>query len=248
MPDTLIVVPTFNEAGNLARLVGDLRRNVPDARVLVIDDDSPDGTGRIADELAKADDHVSVEHRARKSGLGSAHVLGMERALSTGAEVLVTMDCDYTHKPEDVPTLLARLAVGDVDLVIGSRWQHPEGISDWPLSRRLITRTAHFMTTHLLGIRFDATNAFRAYRTQALRSVPFKDVRAEGYSFMFEMVFACLAAGLRIVEVPVQLPIRQAGESKISKAEIAKAVLSLGRLSLARAAGAVRGKARQPAR
>jgi dolichol-phosphate mannosyltransferase len=235
----LIFLPTYNEARNLGELVGALRRYQPDAQLLILDDASPDGTGEIADELARTLPRIEVIHRTGKLGLGSAHVMGMDRAIAGGYDVLVTMDCDFTHRPEDVGLLVEALAARRLELVIGSRYQHPDGVRDWLIWRRAITRTAHLLTRTLLGIRYDATNAFRAYDVRALGRVPYREIRADGYSFMFEMVFACVAAGLRIDEVPVQLPIRQSGESKISRAEVAKAIVSLGRLSLARFAAQV---------
>jgi glycosyltransferase involved in cell wall biosynthesis len=235
LPKLLIFLPTYNEARNLRELVAALRRFRPEAHLLILDDASPDGTGAIADELARSLLDVAVIHRSGKLGLGSAHIQGMDHAVAGGYDVLVTMDCDFTHRPEDVGLLVGALASRRLDLVIGSRYRHPEGIKDWPMWRRAITRTAHLLTRTLLGIRYDATNAFRAYDVATLRRVPYREIRANGYSFMFEMVLACVVAGLRIDEVPVQLPIRQSGESKISRAEVAKAIWSLGRLSLARA-------------
>lgn len=233
-PETVIVLPTYNEVRNLGQLVPDLRTQCPNADILIIDDGSPDGTGALADELARTIPGVRVIHRSGKLGLGSAHVRGMDEALAGGYRILVTMDCDYTHRPQDVPLLIAALKDKGVDMVIGSRYHHPEGIITWPLWRRAVTRTAHLFTRFLLGIPFDATNAFRAYSTAALRRVPYQAIQGDGYSFMFEMVFACMEVGLRVDQVPVVLPIRQAGESKISRMEVAKAVSALGRLSLAR--------------
>jgi dolichol-phosphate mannosyltransferase len=233
--DVLVFLPTYNEANNLPPLVRDLRRLYPDAHLLVMDDNSPDGTGQIADDLARQHpDHVRVIHRPGKLGLGSAHVLGMDYAVEHAYRTLVTMDCDYTHRPEDVGALLQAVTERSLEFVIGSRYHHPEGIADWPWTRRAITRTAHLLTRSLLGIRYDATNAFRAYSVAALRRVDYHSIRSNGYSFMFEMVHCCVRAGLKIEEVPVQMPIRQAGESKISRVEVARAILALARLSVAR--------------
>lgn len=231
--DTLIALPTYNEVRNIGRLVDDLRREVPDADLLIIDDGSPDGTGAAAEAAAARHERVHVVHRAGKLGLGTAHVLAMERALAHPYRVLVTMDCDYTHRPEDVGRLIH--ALEGYDFVVGTRYEHPQGISDWPIWRRAVTRTAHLLTRTLLGLPFDATNAFRAYRVESLAAVPFRDVHGDGYSFMFEMVYICRLAGLRMTQIPVQLPIRQAGRSKISRKEVAKAVAALGRLTLHRA-------------
>jgi dolichol-phosphate mannosyltransferase len=233
---TLVVLPTYNEAANLARLVDELRRTDAALDLLIVDDESPDGTGRIADELAARLPRVEVVHRAGKLGLGSAHILGMRRADEGGYRILVTMDCDYTHLPRDVPRVVAALDERQADVAVGSRYVDPASMHDWPLPRRLITRAAHLCTRRLLGIPGDATSGFRAYRVAALRRVPYAQVRGDGYSFIFELLFVCLRAGLVVVEVPVRTPIRQAGESKISRLEIARAVATL--LRLWRAGGA----------
>jgi dolichol-phosphate mannosyltransferase len=237
---TLILLPTYNEAANIARLVGDLRQVCPDADLLIVDDNSPDGTGAVADELAGRVPQLKVVHRAGKLGLGSAHILGLDRAVEAGYDIVVTMDCDYTHKPEDVPKLLAALAAEHADVAAGSRYGHPDGVSDWPLWRQAITRTAHFCTKHLLGIPHDATSAFRAYRTSALAQVPYRQIRGDGYSFIFEMIFNCIRSGLRIAEVPMEMPIRQAGQSKICRMEVLRALLALSRLASARVNSQVR--------
>lgn len=227
---TLVVLPTYNEAASLARLVEELRACDPALDLLIVDDASPDGTGGIADELCTRLPRIEVVHRPGKLGLGSAHILGMQRADFGGYDAVVTMDCDYTHLPRDVGRLLAALDEQDADVVVGSRYVDLASMADWPLARRMITRTAHFCTRRLLGIPGDATSGFRAYRVQALRRVPYAQVRGDGYSFIFELLFTCLRAGLRVVEVPVRTPIRQAGESKISRLEIARAVTTLVRL------------------
>lgn len=241
---TLIVLPTYNEAKNIAQLVGDLHRIDPDYHLLIIDDGSPDGTGPIADGLVRANpERVSVVHRAGKQGLGSAHILGLDRGLEGNFDVIVTMDCDYTHQPKDVPRLLRALDEQVGDLAAGSRYGDAEGLSDWPLWRQAISRTAHFCTEHLLGVPFDATSAFRAYRAGALQQVPYRSIRGDGYSFIFEMIYTCMREGLRIVSVPMKMPIRQAGESKISRIEVFRAIAALGRLSGARLSAQLRLRA-----
>ena len=236
----LIVVPTYNEASNLARLVGIFGKSCPAADILIVDDNSPDGTGAIADRLASTATTVRVIHRPGKLGLGSAHILGLDKAVEEGYDVVVTMDCDYTHNPADVPRLLAALGDENAEVAAGSRYNHPEGVRDWPLWRQAITRTAHLLTKHVLGIPHDATSAFRAYRTGALQRVPYGQIRGDGYSFVFEMIFNCIRSGLKIAEVPMQMPIRQAGESKISRMEVLRAVMAMGRLATARVARPVR--------
>jgi len=231
--DVLIALPTYDEAENVEPMIRELRACDAKTHILVVDDDSPDGTGRIADRLASEISGVTVVHRARKSGLGSAHQRAMDIAVERGYRVLVTMDVDFTHRPEDVARLVSALDEGGLDLAVGSRYLK-HGIDTWPLWRRAISRTAHLATRLCLGIRHDATNAFRAFRVDALRRVAYRDVKGDGYSFMFELVFACTRAGLAIGEVPVDMPFRRAGESKISRREVAKALVALFRLTLSR--------------
>jgi glycosyltransferase involved in cell wall biosynthesis len=232
--DTLVVLPTYNEAGNLARLVEELRFVQPALDLLIVDDASPDGTGRIADSLARAHAQVEVVHRPGKLGLGSAHVRGMRRADERGYRSVLTMDCDFTHLPADVPRLLRALDDG-ADVAVGSRYVDRSSMEDWPLHRRIVTRAAHACTRGLLGLPGDATSGFRAYRVEALRRVPYASVRGDGYSFIFELLFVCRRAGLRVEQVAVRTPIRQAGQSKISRVEIARAVATLLRLWRSRA-------------
>lgn len=235
MPDCpLVVVPTYNEADNLERLVGLLRATLPGADVLVVDDSSPDGTGQLADRLAAADPKLHVLHRPGKLGLGTAHMDAMDWGLARGYPTLVTMDCDFTHRPEDVAALLRLREETDADLAVGTRYSAVSGVADWPLWRQAITHTAHLATRVLLGVPYDATNALRVYRTEALRRVPYRSMKGEGYSFMFELLHLCHQAGLRIVELPVVMPYRQDGVSKISRREIVRSIRALGRLSVGR--------------
>lgn len=227
--DTLVVLPTYDEAKNIARLIEELCALPLALDLLVVDDQSPDGTGRIAEALRAGLPQLTVAHRGGKLGLGSAHILGMRQADSAGYRHVLTMDCDFTHLPEDVPRLVAALGEG-ADVAVGSRYVDAASMQDWPLQRRLITRTAHLGTRFLLGLPGDATSGFRAYRVEALRRVAYADVRGDGYSFIFELLFACRRAGLRIVQVPVRTPIRQAGVSKISRLEILRAAATLLRL------------------
>lgn len=245
MPDrSLIVVPTYNERENLERLVVELRATLPDAEVLVVDDASPDGTGAIADRLAAADGRVHVMHRPGKLGLGTAHMDALDWALTRGYDVVLTMDCDHTHRPADARALLGVLAERGADVAVGTRYGAGRGIADWPLWRQAVTRTAHLATRLVLGLPFDATNALRAYRVPALRRVPYRSITGEGYSFMFEMLLLCAQAGLHIVELPVVMPYRQEGVSKISRREVVRAVTALGRLGARRLAARALGEGR----
>jgi dolichol-phosphate mannosyltransferase len=235
--DLLVVLPTYNEAANLEGLVRELAALYPGVRLLVIDDSSPDGTGAIADRLQAEVRGVEVVHRPGKLGLGGAHILGLERALELGCRFAVTMDCDHTHRPQDLKLLIEALEREQADLAIGSRYLDAASMHDWPLPRRVITRTAHLFTRHLLGIPGDATSGFRLYRSSALARVPFRQVPGSGYSFIFELLFVCLERGLRVVEVPVLTPIRQSGESKISRFEVVRALKTLARLAWRRLRG-----------
>jgi dolichol-phosphate mannosyltransferase len=237
--DVLIALPTYDEAENLESMVRQLRAQDADTHILVIDDDSPDGTGRVADRLASEVSGVEVIHRPRKSGLGSAHRRAMDFAVAERYRVLVTMDVDFTHRPEDVARLVATLDRDGLDVVIGSRYLDPRGIESWPMWRQVISRTAHLATVGMLGIEQDATNAFRAFRVEALPRVAYRDVKSDGYSFMFELAFACRRAGLRIGELAVEMSFRQAGHSKISRTEIIKALVALGQLTIVRISDAV---------
>lgn len=231
---TLILLPTYNEAGNLACLVRDLRDLNAHWQILIVDDASPDGTGAIADALAREISYVEVMHRKGKLGLGSAHQCAMDKAIAAGCQVLVTMDVDYTHRPEDVGRLLYALENGPLDVVVGSRYGSVNGIRAWPLWRRVISRSAHLSTKYLLGIPVDATSAFRAYRVDALARTPYREVRGDGYAFMFEMLMACMRCGLKVGDVGVEMPFRNEGESKISRAEIFRGLTTLARLTLKR--------------
>lgn len=237
----LVVVPTYNEADNLERLVGLLRATLPASDVLVVDDSSPDGTGELADRLAAADPQVHVLHRPGKLGLGTAHMDAMDWGLARGYATLATMDCDFTHRPEDVAELLRLREETGADLAVGTRYSARSGVADWPVWRQAITHTAHLATRVLLGMPYDATNALRVYRTEALRRVPYRTMKGEGYSFMFELLHLCHRAGLRIVELPVVMPYRQDGVSKISRREVVRSLRALGRLSVGRLGRRLRG-------
>jgi dolichol-phosphate mannosyltransferase len=237
--DTIILLPTYNEAGNLAQLIGELKAQNLACSFLVVDDNSPDGTGKLADELAELDSKIEVLHRASKLGLGTAHQYAMQYAIDKGYQSLLTMDVDFTHRPEDVQTLLDALEKQNLDLVVGSRYVSNDSIRSWPMWRQLISRTAYMSTRYLLGIPVDATSAFRAYRVDALNRVPFQAVKGDGYSFMFEMLMLCMQSGLRIDHVGVEMPCRNQGKSKISHIEIFNGLTALGKLTIQRVKNAL---------
>jgi dolichol-phosphate mannosyltransferase len=211
----VMVVPTYNEAANLAWVVGRVRRSLPDADVLVVDDGSPDGTGAIADELAEADSHVSVVHRTAKEGLGAAYLHGFRVALARGYDVIGEMDADGSHQPEQLPRLLE--ALEDADLVLGSRWVPGGSVVNWPWTRVALSRGGNLYTRMLLGIPVrDATGGFRLFRRTTLEKIDLDSVRSVGYCFQADLAWRTVEAGLRVREIPIVFVERVRGESKMS--------------------------------
>ncbi|WP_368733148.1 polyprenol monophosphomannose synthase [Streptomyces alkaliphilus] len=219
----LVVIPTYNEAANLPPLVERLRRVVPQADVLVVDDDSPDGTGRVADRLAAADPAVHVLHRAGKDGLGAAYLDGFRWGLERSYRALVQMDGDGSHLPEQLPRLLT--ALGRADLVIGSRWVPGGRIVHWPRRRQLLSRGGSGYSRLLLDLPLrDVTSGYRALRRSALTPELMADVAARGYCFQVDLAHRAVRAGLRVVEVPITFVERTAGDSKMSREIVAEAL------------------------
>ncbi|MFC4591556.1 polyprenol monophosphomannose synthase [Sphaerisporangium corydalis] len=219
----LVIVPTYNERENLPMIAGRLRAALPDVHLLVADDGSPDGTGAVADELAAADDHVHVLHRPGKRGLGAAYVAGFRWGLSEGYDVLVEMDADGSHKPEELHLLLDALG-GSADLVIGSRWVPGGRVVNWPASRELLSRVANTYARLMLGVPVrDTTAGFRAYRASTLEKIGLDDVRSEGYCFQVDLTLRTVRGGLRVAEVPITFVDRVVGASKMSRAIVAEA-------------------------
>jgi dolichol-phosphate mannosyltransferase len=210
----------------------------PESEILIVDDASPDGTGLRADEIKKSRSGFHVIHRSGKLGIGSAHVAGLNYAVKQGFDTAITMDCDFTHRPEFLPVLRSALAEKSADIVIGSRYLQSGSIRDWPFVRRVITRTAHFMTYFLLGLSYDCTNALRCYRLSRIPMATVNAITTNGYAFMVEFIFVCHRAGLSIDQIPVDLPVRNFGVSKISKAEVLKAIGRLFVLATQRLPGA----------
>jgi len=219
----VIVMPTYNERQNLEIMAGRIRDSVPDADLLVVDDNSPDGTGDIADKLAEADPHVHVMHRTQKAGLGRAYVAGFTWALEAGYDLIVEMDADGSHRPEDLPRLLA--AAGRHDAVIGSRYVPGGTVVNWPKSREILSRGANIYNRLMLGIRIkDATGGFRVYRAATLRKIDLDSIDSAGYCFQIDMTLRVLQAGLEITEVPITFVERERGASKMSNAVIVEAL------------------------
>lgn len=215
MPHTLICIPTYNEAGNLARFVDAVHEVCPDCDLLIIDDNSPDGTGEIADHLAQDHRGIHVLHRPHKEGLGRAYIDGFRWALARDYDQIVEMDADFSHRPCDLPDLLDQLA--NYDVVIGSRYVAGGATEDWGLFRRAISRAGGFYARLLLGCDIrDLTAGFVAWRRQVLESLDLADVEASGYVFQIELKYRAHRQGFRILEVPIIFPDRQVGDSKMT--------------------------------
>lgn len=224
----VVVVPTYDEARTLPTTLARLRTSVPGADVLVVDDGSPDGTGRIADDLAAADSQLHVLHRTGKHGLGSAYVLGFRWALERGYDVVVEMDADGSHQPEQLPVLLEALhgPDGGSDLVIGSRWVPGGRVVNWPKHRELLSRGGNAYTRWATGLSVrDATAGFRAYRAEVLRAISLGSVASQGYCFQVDMALRVRDAGGTIAEVPISFVERELGRSKMSRAIVAEALV-----------------------
>jgi len=219
--DAVVCLPTYNERENLERMVRALCEH--GVRVLVIDDDSPDGTGEIADRLAAELDYVSVLHRPHKEGLGPAYLAGFERLLEGDADLILEMDCDFSHDPNDVPRLIA--AAADADLVLGSRYVEGGRVANWGLVRRFISRGGSLYAQVLLGLRVrDLTGGFKCYRRAVLEALPLDEIHSRGYAFQIETTYRAIRKGFRVHEVPIAFVDRAEGGSKMTKAIVVEAV------------------------
>lgn len=230
MEQHAIVIPTYNERENLGPLVEGIVTLGLESHIIVVDDNSPDGTGQLADELAAQHSGLRVIHRPAKMGLGTAHIAGMKAALANGAAHVVTMDADFSHQPHYLPGLLA--ALEQYDLVIGSRYAPGGGTRYCTLPRQALSQGANLFARTMLSLHAgDATAGFRAYRRAVLESISMDEIKSDGYSFLIEMLYHCQQRGWRIGEVPIIFENRQQGTSKISKTEILKAMQTVARLS-----------------
>ena len=228
----LVVIPTYNEVDNIAQILGRVFDANPEVDALVVDDGSPDGTSKVAEELALDDERVHVMNRTHKAGLGAAYVAGFGWALERGYDVIVEMDADGSHAPEQLPRLLAALA--DADLVLGSRWVPGGAVRNWALSRRLLSRGGNLYTRLALGIDLhDATGGYRAYRRTVLETVDLAAVSSEGYCFQVDLAWRAALAGYRVVEVPITFSERERGESKMSGDIVREALTSVTRWGIA---------------
>jgi dolichol-phosphate mannosyltransferase len=230
LPKAVVCLPTYNERENLEpmlRALGD-----KDVRVLVIDDNSPDGTGELADRLAAELGYVDVLHRETKEGLGPAYLSGFRRALASEAELILEMDCDFSHDPDYVPRLIAAVEDG-ADLALGSRYVPGGGVRDWGLLRRFISAGGSFYARLILGVKVrDLTGGFKCYRRAVLETIDLDAVDSKGYAFQIETTYRTLRAGFEVVEVPITFADREVGGSKMSKAIVAEAIWKVPGLRL----------------
>ena len=240
----VMVVPTYNEVENLASIVARLRQAQPAVDVLVVDDGSPDGTGRLADELAAADPQVKVLHRTKKAGLGAAYLAGFRIALDAGYDVIGEMDADGSHQPEQLHRLLE--AARTADLVIGSRWIPGGSIVNWPRSREALSRGGNLYVRLLLGMPVhDATAGYRLFRRATLEKINIDSVQSTGYVFQTDMAYRTLQAGMKVVEVPIEFIERERGESKMSRDVATESLKSITRWGLRERARQLRRKLRR---
>ncbi len=224
MSAVLVIVPTYDEVENLERILQRLHASVPDAHALVVDDDSPDGTGWLAEKLAASDERVHVLHRSVKEGLGRAYVAGFRWAREHGYDVLVEMDADGSHAPEQLPGLLA--ALSSADLVLGSRYVAGGAVTDWPVHRLLLSRLGNRYTRWALRLPLhDATGGYRAARADLIDRLPFADVASQGYCFQVDWVWRAVRDGARVVEVPITFAERQFGRSKMRGSIVGEALV-----------------------
>jgi dolichol-phosphate mannosyltransferase len=235
VPNATVCLPTYNERENLEAM---LRALAPlGVKVLVIDDNSPDGTGEIADRLAAELDFVSVLHRERKQGLGPAYLAGFRAALADGADYVLELDCDFSHDPADVPRLLAACEAG-ADVALGSRYVPGGGTENWGLARRIVSWGGSFYARVLLGVRIrDLTGGFKCFRRRVLETVDLDAIESKGYAFQIEMTYRVLRRGFTVVEVPIRFVDRTEGVSKMNRAIVVEAVWKVPLLRLAALAG-----------
>ena len=240
---TWIVLPTFNEAENLAPIAAAILAAAPGATLLVVDDGSPDGTGAIADGLAGADARVLVRHRTAKQGLGRAYLDGFGIALEADAQYVVQMDADWSHDPAALESLLRPVVDGTADLVIGSRYTRGGGVVDWGIGRRLISRGGSIFARVVLGLpAHDLTGGFKAWRATTLAAIPFAGVHAGGYVFQIEMTFRASRAGARVAEVPITFRDRRVGQSKMSRRIVVEALVVVVQLRAEEILRGLRGR------
>ncbi|HEY4952962.1 MAG TPA: polyprenol monophosphomannose synthase [Verrucomicrobiae bacterium] len=233
MNETVVIVPTYNERENLPRMAQKLLSLAARVDVLVVDDNSPDGTGKIADELAAKHPEIHVLHRAGKYGLGRAYIAGFQWALKHGYEFIFEMDGDFSHNPDDIPQFLEAAKNENADLVLGSRYSHGVRVVNWPLKRLFLSRSAGIYVRLITGMPFtDPTGGYKCFRRGALEAIELDDIRSNGYSFQIEMTHRLWRRGFKIVEIPIIFTDRLHGQSKMSGNIVREALGMVWRLWL----------------
>ncbi|MEU9603223.1 polyprenol monophosphomannose synthase [Streptomyces sp. NPDC048057] len=220
-----MIIPTYNEAENVGPITSRVRESVPEAHILVADDNSPDGTGKIADDLAAADSHIHVLHRMGKQGLGAAYLAGFQWGIENGYDVLVEMDADGSHRPEELPRLLDALVEENADLVLGSRWVPGGSVVNWPKSREVLSRGGSLYSRLMLGVPIrDVTGGYRAFRKETLLGLGMDQVASQGYCFQVDLAWRAVSAGFTVVEVPITFVERERGDSKMNRSIVVEAL------------------------
>ena len=235
----MIVIPTYNERDNIEKLTGEILGLGLDIHILIVDDNSPDGTGEIADELVKRHEEIHVVHRKGKMGLGSAYIEGFRYAINAGAEFIFEMDADFSHNPATIPAFLEKAK--EYDLVIGSRYLNGVSVVNWPIRRLMLSYFANAYTRAITGLTIsDCTGGFKCFRRKVLETIDLNNIRSDGYSFQIEMNYRCVEKGFSVSEIPIIFIDRHAGASKMSKKIVREAVFMVWRLRV----GAILGKMR----
>ncbi|MBV7695578.1 polyprenol monophosphomannose synthase [Streptomyces sp. TRM70350] len=243
----LVIIPTYNEAENIKTVVGRVRKAVPEAHVLVADDNSPDGTGKLADELAAGDEQVHVLHRKGKEGLGAAYLAGFRWGMEHDFGVLIEMDADGSHQPEELPRLLT--ALKGADLVLGSRWVPGGRVVNWPKSREFISRGGSLYSRVLLDVPIrDVTGGYRAFRRETLEGLGLQEVASQGYCFQVDLARRAIKAGYHVVEVPITFVERELGDSKMSRDILVEALWRVTSWGVGERVGKLLGKGEPPSR
>jgi dolichol-phosphate mannosyltransferase len=228
---TLIIIPTYNERENIGNIVPLVLEKDPSIHVLIVDDNSPDGTGEIADSMSRENDRISVIHRQNKAGLGTAYITGFKFALEKDFDLIFEMDCDFSHDPKYLPHFLQ--AIRNADLVLGSRYISGVNVINWPMSRLLLSYFANVYSRMVTGLRVkDATGGFKCFRREVLEAIELDRVKSNGYSFQIEMSFRAWKKGFRIKEIPIVFEDRKVGQSKMSKKIVREAIWMVWRLRL----------------
>lgn len=237
----MVIIPTYNERDNIERLTNEILSLGEDIHILIVDDNSPDKTGEIADDLVKRHDNLHVIHRAGKMGLGSAYIEGFKYALKAGAEKIIEMDADFSHNPERLPALIEK--ANEVDLVIGSRYLNGVSVVNWPIRRLMLSYFANMYTRIITGLEIsDCTGGFKCFNRKVLEAIDLDKIKADGYSFQIEMNYRCVEKGFTVDEIPIIFIDRHAGTSKMSKKIVREAVFMVWRLRIGSIFGRLMGK------